>query len=184
MITERSRRDYVAIIIVTNNIKMNKQNKKHLYYFIFFLIINLNCFSQKLLKEVSVNKLKHTISLKVNDFESIHFLIKKSKKELEFLPFLINDTVKELKSFTINSNSALLSYHVYKNKVVILYIQYYWVDTTQLFHHYLIEYDFSTEKASEPKFLRNFQSKIINSDNATFFNELPRGRAIEVSKQT
>jgi hypothetical protein len=148
---------------------MNKQNKKHILYTILLLIIGFNCFSQNLLREIEVNKLKSTISLKVNEFESIHFLIKKNKKELEFLPYLISDTVKELKSFTINSSATILSKHVYKDKVVIVYKQYYWVDTKELFDHYLIEYNFNTEKASKPKLLRNFQSKIIKTDNAIFF---------------
>jgi len=137
--------------------------------FILFLSISLSCYSQDLLKEVEVNKLKSTLSLKVNEIESIHFLIWKNKGELKFSPYLISDSVKELKSFTLNRNSIILSKHIYKDKIVFLYKQSYWMDTKELFHHYLIEYSYVTEKVSKPILLRNFQSEIITANNATFF---------------
>ncbi len=138
-------------------------------YFILFLSLNLSCYSQNILKEVEVNKLQNTLSLKINDFESIHFIIWKNKGELEFSPYIISDNVKELRGFTLNKNAIILSKHVYKYKVVFVYKQNYWIDSEEFFHHYLIEYSFDTEKISDPKLLSNFQSEIVTANNATFF---------------
>jgi len=144
---------------------------KKIIIILSFFILQTN-FSQDL-KQIPFNKkqykLLNTYTIKVADSSSLHFIVAKNltTKRIDFLPYYATNLVKKLATFSFDKQPILLSTHIYKNKLVLIYKKA--IKSKEIFSK---AFDFIADKISTPKLIFDIDNTydiLITLESRTIF---------------